>query len=114
MQLNKLDFTVYIQILQKVSIYKKVQERLHMEQTCSYNDDLHKYRQSISLFFKSPYDYWELNKTPIKFLLMTKYTTRSSDTNSDTLKMTKTQPCNVKTIKTVECTVHSLTVPASS
>lgn len=56
MQLNKLDFTVYIQILQNVSIYKKVQERLHMEQTCSYNDDLHKYRQSVSLFFKSLYD----------------------------------------------------------
>jgi len=43
-------------ILQKVSIYKKVEERLHMEQTCSYNVDLHTNHQSVSLFFKSQYD----------------------------------------------------------
>ncbi len=52
MQLNKLNFTVYIQILQKVSIYRKVKYLLKgMHGTNLYNDDLHKYLRILNYFF---------------------------------------------------------------
>lgn len=64
MQLNKLNFTVYIQILQKLSIYRKVK---YLLTTNLYNDDLHKYLHLpnyLLLFALHNMIYWESDKTP--------------------------------------------------